>query len=143
MKDNKVFLDSNILVYSLLKESNDNEKYIKTLSFIQELENGDNKIIISPQVLNETYNVLTKKYKQQPYEVIIRLKEISSAVIVVPITMETVKRSWLTLNSLNYSIYDSLILASALENECSILYSEDLSDGHIINELKIINPYKY
>ncbi len=39
--------------------------------------------------------------------------------------------------------YDSLIVVSALENNCSILYTEDLQDGQVIeNALKIVNPFR-
>jgi len=35
-----------------------------------------------------------------------------------------------------------LIVASALENNCSILYTEDFQNGQIIEKkLKIINPF--
>jgi predicted nucleic acid-binding protein len=41
-----------------------------------------------------------------------------------------------------YSYFDSLILASALEAGCQILYSEDLQDGQRIeNQLMIVNPF--
>jgi predicted nucleic acid-binding protein len=41
------------------------------------------------------------------------------------------------------SFWDSLIIASALENNCLTLYSEDMQDGQIIEDrLKIINPFK-
>jgi predicted nucleic acid-binding protein len=36
-----------------------------------------------------------------------------------------------------------LIIASALENKCKILYTEDMQDGQIIEgKLKIENPFK-
>jgi len=42
-----------------------------------------------------------------------------------------------------YSYWDSLIIASALENDCNILYSEDMQHNQVIeNKLKIINPFK-
>jgi predicted nucleic acid-binding protein len=42
----------------------------------------------------------------------------------------------------HFSYYDSLIIASALQNECSILYSEDLNHNQKIeNVLTIINPF--
>lgn len=38
--------------------------------------------------------------------------------------------------------YDSLIIATALENVCDILYSEDMQHGLVVdNQLKIINPF--
>jgi len=42
-----------------------------------------------------------------------------------------------------FSYWDSLIIASALESGCSILYTEDMQDGQLIEErLKIVNPFK-
>jgi predicted nucleic acid-binding protein len=39
--------------------------------------------------------------------------------------------------------YDNLIVASALKSESTILYSEDMQDGLVIeNQLKIVNPFK-
>ena len=39
------------------------------------------------------------------------------------------------------SFWDSLIVASAIENQCSILYTEDMQNGQIIEDrLKIVNP---
>jgi predicted nucleic acid-binding protein len=42
-----------------------------------------------------------------------------------------------------YSYFDSLIIASALEVGCDRLYSEDLQDGQKIdNILTLINPLR-
>ena len=41
-----------------------------------------------------------------------------------------------------YHIYDSLIIASALEASCAVLYSEDLQDGQAIGPLTIRNPFR-
>ena len=41
-----------------------------------------------------------------------------------------------------FSLYDSLIIASALTAKCSILYSEDMQNGQIIHgQMQIINPF--
>jgi predicted nucleic acid-binding protein len=41
-----------------------------------------------------------------------------------------------------YKFYDALIVASALEARCTILYSEDMQDGHVIDgRLTIRNPF--
>jgi predicted nucleic acid-binding protein len=40
-----------------------------------------------------------------------------------------------------FSYWDSLIIASALETGCSILFSEDMQDGQVIEStLTIRNP---
>lgn len=42
-----------------------------------------------------------------------------------------------------FSYWDSLIIASALENNCAILYSEDMQHGQIIEDrLTIVNPFR-
>lgn len=42
-----------------------------------------------------------------------------------------------------FSYWDSLIIASALESGCNILYSEDLqSQQQIEAQLEILNPFK-
>lgn len=40
-----------------------------------------------------------------------------------------------------YGFYDSLIIGSALEAECPMLYSEDLHDGQKVEFLTIVNPF--
>ncbi len=40
-------------------------------------------------------------------------------------------------------MYDSLIISTALENNCEILYSEDMQHKQIIeNKMVIINPFE-
>ncbi len=39
--------------------------------------------------------------------------------------------------------YDAMILNSALESGCSILWTEDFSDGQRFGDLVIRNPYKH
>ncbi|GAB4289651.1 MAG: hypothetical protein Fur0025_24150 [Oscillatoriaceae cyanobacterium] len=42
----------------------------------------------------------------------------------------------------NYSYWDSLLIATALSNDCSILYSEDMQHNQLIeNKTRIINPF--
>jgi len=41
-----------------------------------------------------------------------------------------------------FSLYDSMIVSSALEAGCAILYSEDMQSGQNINgQLVITNPF--
>ncbi len=40
------------------------------------------------------------------------------------------------------SLWDSLLLSSALEANCSVLYTEDLQHGQVIEgTLRIVNPF--
>jgi len=41
-----------------------------------------------------------------------------------------------------YSHWDSLIISSSLQNNCALLYAEDLQKNQVIeNKLTIINPF--
>jgi len=39
------------------------------------------------------------------------------------------------------SIYDALIVVSAIEAGCDILYTEDMQHGRTIGDLAIVNPF--
>jgi predicted nucleic acid-binding protein len=44
-------------------------------------------------------------------------------------------------NRYQFSYYDSLIIAAALEAEASVLYTEDMQHSQRIGSLTIINPF--
>ena len=140
MKD-KIFIDTNIFVYAALKPRNklDEKKHFQAnalLSNIRELN-----VVVSVQVINEFYNSLLKhgvddkKIQKKPYQII-------DVVLVVPLTLDIVMKSWSIKTKYKFSYWDSLIIASALENNCSILYTEDMQNGQVIEgRLKIVNPF--
>ncbi|MGD9556394.1 MAG: hypothetical protein AB7V25_05210 [Mangrovibacterium sp.] len=46
------------------------------------------------------------------------------------------------LTKYGFSFWDSMMVAAALDNQCSILYSEDLHHQQIVEgKLQIINPF--
>jgi len=59
------------------------------------------------------------------------------------LNVETVINALKIKQKYQYSYYDSLIISTALQNDCNILYSEDMHNHHLIeNKLTIINPFK-
>lgn len=133
MKD-KIFLDSNIIVYS---------QGIDSLKKKTSLELLENEFFISTQVLNEFINVRIKKFKddkKNAFALAYNVIEICSLVIIKPDLYKTGEKICIAYG---YSFYDSMIIAAALESECAILYSEDLTHNQLIEKkLKIINPFK-
>jgi len=102
----------------------------------------DAELIINVQVINEFYNVLLRKNIEDNViqEKIHSQLEICS---VSELSLKTVFSAWKLREKYKYSYWDSLILASALENSCSILYSEDMQHDQVIEDnLKIINPFE-
>ncbi len=58
------------------------------------------------------------------------------------IAKETFVRASSLRDSYHFSYYDSLIVSAALLAGCSVLYSEDMQSGLIVDEaLTIVNPF--
>jgi predicted nucleic acid-binding protein len=59
-----------------------------------------------------------------------------------PLTFETHDRALDLVRRYGYSIYDSLLVASALIAGCTRLYSEDFQHGQLIERrLRIVDPF--
>jgi len=136
----RFFLDTNIFVYCF--DDNNTEKKVRALSLIGEaLQSG--KGIISWQVVQEFLNVSTKKFisplkaldaKSYLQKVLFPLWAVFPNLNIYQNTIEIQEKT-------GYSFYDSMIVASALSQDCSILYSEDLHNGMKIDDLQVVNPF--
>jgi len=137
MKD-KVFVDTNVLVYLYSNSEKQKQKIAKRLIFDSDLD-----IFISTQVLGEFTNVLYKKYDYAISTVKKAITDFKNNFSVHSIKTETVDRALDMMQTYKYSYWDSLIIASAIENNCSILYSEDFQHNQILEKsLKILNLFK-
>jgi predicted nucleic acid-binding protein len=136
MKD-KIFIDTNIWIY--LFDSNNHHKQEASQKFI---EAHFNNIVLSTQVLNELYNVLSKKLKLNHQKIKDIIIKIVANFDISPITTIEVFKAIEIKEKFGYSYWDSLILASAIENNCGVLVSEDMQHKfRIESDLQIINPF--
>jgi predicted nucleic acid-binding protein len=60
---------------------------------------------------------------------------------VVPVTEETHVLGLALAARYSLSLYDGMIVAAAQLAGCTVLYSEDMHDGLVIDRLTIRNPY--
>lgn len=129
----KVFLDTNVLIYSFAKDKGQIvQSIIETTPFLQ----------ISTQVLNEFINATLRKNILSASEVAEHCKHYVSTYNLALIYPSTINFALEIRNKYQYSYYDSLIISSAIENYCEILYTEDLQHNQIIEDkLTIINPF--
>ena len=100
---------------------------------------------ISNQVINEFIVVASQKIENPiPLSRIRKnLEFLRTSLNIHTIDFETSLKAINIKLKYNFSFWDSLIIASALENNCSILYSEDMQHGQVIEDnLKIINPFE-
>ena len=145
MKD-KVFIDTNIWIYGLTesKLKVDKGKREISLKLFENLVEKGSSICISMQVVNECHWNFVKRFDIEDMLAIKLIQEnIISISEVKDITLSVYELSNRIRHKYNLSFWDSLIVASALENECSILYTEDLQHEQVIEgKLKIINPFE-
>ena len=57
-----------------------------------------------------------------------------------PLNAAVVRRAWKIRSRYGFSIWDSQIVAAAIEAGCDTLYTEDLQAGQIIDGLTVIDP---
>ena len=135
--NDRVFLDTNIIIY--LYSDDEDEKRDAAYKIL----NG-NKCVTSTQTLNESSNIWYKKYNLNKIIITKYLNEIESVCDdIMLIQRKTINRALIIKDRYGYSYYDCLMLASALEGNCDIIFTEDMNDGQFIEQkLKIINPFK-
>ena len=135
MKD-KNFIDSNILIYAHTMQDE------RKKEIAHEMLSSELISIGTTQVINESINVFIKRFKMALSEIQHIVDQIFLYLPVKTINDLTIRSGLKICSKYFYSYYDSLIIASALQNECSRLYSEDLHHNQKIeNTLTIINPF--
>ena len=134
----KVFLDTNIFVYSL--DQSDSTKRKKCRNLIKSLT-AENSGVISTQVLQEVYVAATVELGADPLLVkdIIRSLERLETVVVSPMLIKEAI-DCLLINRLSF--WDALIVVTAESAHCEILWTEDLNHGQVIRGVLIENPLK-
>ncbi len=135
MKD-KIFLDSNIFLYGFSDIDPQKHEIAKNILLSDDFA-------VSTQVINEVSNNMLKKLGFNEPSVIEFIDSCYKRYLIISFSKDILLTASLIRTKYRYSYWDSTIIASALENECNILYSEDLHSGQEIEEqLKIVNPFK-
>jgi predicted nucleic acid-binding protein len=131
----KIFVDTNLWIY--LHSKDPKQEIIARL-----VKQNFSKIVISVQVIGEIYNTLTRKGIKSATEAKSILQNVVSSFPPISIMKATAERAIDISIKSNFTYWDSLIIASALESGCVYLYSEDMQHGQVIEKtLKIVNPF--
>jgi predicted nucleic acid-binding protein len=134
----RAFFDSNILIYADDRGEPEKQRIARELI---ERYFSVGYGIVSVQVLQEYFNTLTRKLKADPSLTRLKVERLSK--FVASVTMpEDVLLAIDVFRLHGLSFWDSMIVRSAKQAECKILFSEDMQDGRIIDGLQIVNPFK-
>jgi predicted nucleic acid-binding protein len=133
MPDAETFFDTNVLLYLLSDDAAKADRAEELLA-----RGG----VISVQVLNEFVAVAARKLRMSWGEIKDVLFPIRAVCEIRPVTVETHDRGLEIAERFGLSIYDAMIVASALLAGCKTLYSEDLQNLQMIDRrVRIRNPF--
>lgn len=133
MNKGKPFFDTNVIVYAF------QDGAPKQQSASDLLAAGG---MTSVQVLNEFANVARRKLGFDWAEI----EDAVAAVCVLlpdpsPLRLQTHLRALKMAERFGASFYDALVIATAVESRCAVLYTEDLQHGQRIEGTQVLNPF--
>jgi predicted nucleic acid-binding protein len=136
----RFFLDTNIFVYSF--DAGSPKKAVQAKKLIRsaiETRGG----IVSYQVVQEFFNVALRRFAKpmsgtdaEQY-----LATTFRPLLSVHSSLALYGEALRIGTRFRLAWYDSLIVASAIEGQCDLLYSEDFQNGQQIGSVMISNPF--
>jgi predicted nucleic acid-binding protein len=134
----RAFVDTNVLVYA--DDRSDRKRQQAAQRLITRLFE-DSAGVISLQVLQEYFAAARRKLGMNA-EDLRRRVELYGRFEVVTSSLDDLLAA-IDLHRLHgFSIWDGLIVRSALAGRCSVLYTEDLQHGRRIDGLEFVNPFE-
>ena len=129
----EVFFDTNVVFYLLSEDAAKADR-------AEELLAAGGRV--SVQVLNEFAAVASRKLGMGWTDIGEILTQVRAVCPVEPLSIETHERGLAVAARYGLSVYDAMIVASALLAGCKALYSEDLQHGQIFErQLTVRNPF--
>ena len=136
----RFFIDTNVLLYSFDASAPAKAAVAqRIIEFALRSQRG----VISSQVLQEFLNAATRKFAVAFESADLRL---FCRTVLMPLCHhypadQTFDYALLLKDETGYSFYDSLIVAAALEMNCTTLLTEDMQHGRSIREMTVRNPF--
>lgn len=132
----KVFIDTNILVYSM--DIHDKQKRKKCRDLLRKAHH-EMQGVISTQVMQEFYITAVKKLNADPLivkDILHSMDRFETVTITPEIINDAIDCSIIS----RISFWDALIVSAAQCARCEKIWTEDLNHGQIIRGVMIENP---
>ncbi len=143
-----IFLDTNILVYAINKDS---PYHVIARGILDDANNGNLRAFVSPQVLSELYATLTNRSRienplipEDAYDVVRGLLDSETIEKVYP-KETTLNRGLLLARENNVKaqdFFDVLIVATMLDNDIDTIYTANENDFSKYKEINVYNPFR-
>ncbi|MBB5519938.1 PIN domain-containing protein [Amphiplicatus metriothermophilus] len=134
-----VFLDTNVLVYSISLTPGDRKKRARAETLLRRAD-----CVLSVQVLQEFYVQATRatKASRLTHDEACALIAVWRRFQVVENSLALLEAALAIKSARGFSLWDCLVLAAARHAKCKTLYTEDLSHGQVVDGVEIVNPFR-
>lgn len=131
----RIAIDTNVLLYAY--DNKDLNKQDKATSILLK------RPFVTQLVILEFIRVLERKMKMEKKEITkLIIKVISELVYPLSQHSDIYNYANFLTQKYNYGLSDILVISDSILNNCSILLTEDMCNGMIVDKkLKIINPF--
>ncbi|MCL2329146.1 MAG: PIN domain-containing protein [Bacteroidetes bacterium] len=127
-------IDTNVLIYTHNQESERKQDIARNL-IVQ-------SPVISSQVVSEYINVMKRALKIPKQHIVDACLPNLKRCSICNVDEQALQYAKHLIQRYDFQIFDAIIIASAVQNDCQILYSEDMQHNMLIeNQLRIINPF--
>jgi len=134
----RCFIDTNIWLYAFI-EGDDRRKSARAKALIE----ASSAVSVSTQVINEVCVNLIKRAQFSEQQVQQLIESFYAKYLVIELGKPLLLKASALREQYTFSFWDSTIVSSALYADASVLYSEDMQDGLVVeNRMRIINPFK-
>ena len=134
----RCFIDTNLLIYA--DSGDESIKQRIALTLLKQLRLNQ-KGVLSTQVLGEYCNVALNKLKL-PHADIREQMQFWEQYDVVQVTPAIIHMGLDLHQTRSLGFFDALIVAAAKTSGCTVLYSEDMNAGEMVNGVRIVNPFR-
>jgi predicted nucleic acid-binding protein len=130
----KIALDTNVLIYNHDMEDINKRTIAQKLLTMHPC--------ISGQVISEYLNVMKRSFPISKADLLDLCAQWIEKCTIHPVNISTFKMAKQLIHRYDFQIFDSIIVASAVEAGCDVLYSEDMQHNlEVEKQLRIINPF--
>ena len=134
----RAFFDSNVFVYAF--DNDDPHRQGIAQRLLAAHSSAGHALVLSVQVLLETYNALTRKKRAAPADALAAVRLLMQHEVVAPNPNAALRALDLAAQH-GVSAWDSLIVQAAMDAGCDTLFSEDLQNGRRFGALQVVNPF--
>ena len=132
----RIFVDTNVWLYAFIA-AQDGPKHLRAQQII-----GREAVVVSVQVVNEVCRNLLRKAAYSEQRVRNLIASYYSKCQVVAVDQGILARASDLRGRYGFSFWDSLLIATAVDQRIATFYSEDMHHGLVVDGVtRIVNPF--